>query len=146
MRKSARVCVLGVFLSVTAFVFANVSTASAQTTGKVTQVRHNVEIPSDIVVKEMHISLLKFALNLRPAQEPYWAPVEHALREMAKWQAAASSEFDSVSGRSSAAVAMRIKRIAAMAAPLIKALDDSQKRSLHSLSRWAGLEQLLVSN
>jgi len=147
MRKSVRTCAtVCVFLSAAALLIAHVSPASAQTTGKVTQARHSADVPSDILVKEMHISLLKFALNLRPTQEPYWAPIEAALREMARWQAAAASEFDSASNRSGAAVVMRIKRIAAMAQPLIRVLDDSQRRSLYMLSRSAGLEQLLASN
>lgn len=147
MGKSARVCAtISVFLSAAALMTAHVSPASAQTTGKVTQARHHADVPSDIVVKEAHITLLKFALNLRPPQEPFWAPVEAALREMARWQAAMASEYDAASNRSGSAVVMRIKRIAAMAVPLIRVLDDSQRRSMMMLARSAGLEQLLASN
>ena len=147
MRKPARVCIIaGVVWSAAVLMFAYVPAAAGQTGGQVTQARHNADVPSDIVVKETHISLLKFALNLRPVQEPYWAPVEHALRELARWQAGTSGYEDRTGGRSGAIVAMRIKRIAAMAAPLIRALDENQLRSLHALSRWAGLEQLLAAN
>ena len=144
MRKSARVCAFVSILLGAATLL--ISPVSAQTTGKVTEARHRADVPTDIVVKETHISLLKFALALRPAQEPYWAPVEHALRELARWQATTAEYEDRTGGRSGTIVAMRIKRIAAMAVPLIKALDENQKRSLHTLSRWAGLEQLLASN
>jgi hypothetical protein len=145
MGKSARVhAIVGVVLSTVVILTAHVSTASAQTTSKVTQVRHREDVPSDVVVKEMHITLLKFALNLRPAQQPYWAPVETALHEMAQWQATATSELNA-SGRASSAVVLRLKRIAALAVPLIRALDENQKRSMMILARSAGLEILLAS-
>ena len=141
MRK--RVCaVFSVVLGAAAFLSAQFSPTSAQTTGKVTEARHHVDVPTDVVVKEMHITLLKFALNLRPAQEPYWAPVESALHDMAQWQAKA--EVDS-NGRSGSAVVARLKRIAALAVPLIRALDDSQRRSMMMLARSAGLEMLVAS-
>jgi len=92
----------------------------------------------------MHITLLKFVLNLRPAQEPFWAPVEAALHDMAQWQAKGSPELNS-SDRAGSAVAHRLRRIAAMAVPLIKALDENQRRSMMMLARSAGLEQLLAS-
>jgi hypothetical protein len=106
--------------------------------------RQRAEIPSDVVVKEMHITLLKFALNLRPAQEQFWSPVEAALREMAQWQAKGSPEADA-SSRAGSSVAHRLRRIAAMAVPLIKALDENQRRSMMMLARTAGLEMLVAS-
>jgi hypothetical protein len=145
MGKSARLCaIVSAFVSAATLLSAQLSPASAQTTGKVTQARHSVDVPSDVVVKEMHITLLKFALNLRPAQQPYWAPVEAALHEMAQWQATATSEL-SASGRASSAVVLRLKRIAALAVPLIRALDENQKRSMMILARSTGLEMLLAS-
>ena len=147
MGNRARVCaVVSAFFGGIALPTSYVSPAVAQTTGKVTEARHRVDVPSDVVVKEMHISLLKFALNLRPAQEPFWAPVEVALRDMAQWQATTASEFDSNErGRSGNTVVMRLRRIAALAVPLIKALDEDQRRSMMMLARTAGLEQLLAS-
>jgi len=137
------ICV-GIFLGVTALSTMFGSTASAQTTGKATEGRQRADVPSDVVVKEMHITLLKFALNLRPAQEPFWAPVEAALHEMAQWQAKGSPEINS-SDRAGSAVVLRLKRIAAMAVPLIRALDENQRRAMMMLARSAGLEQLLAS-
>ena len=133
---------VSIFFGVTALSVMLVSPASAQTTGKVTEARHRVDVPSDVVVKERHISLLKFALNLRPEQEPFWAPVEAALHDMARWQA--SSDLDAT-GRAASAVVLRLKRIAALAVPLIKALDDSQRRNMMMLARSAGLEMLVAS-
>jgi hypothetical protein len=73
-----------------------------------------------------------------------WAPVEAALHDMAQWQAKGSPELKS-SDRAGSAVAHRLRRIAAMAVPLIKALDENQRRSMMMLARSAGLEQLLAS-
>ena len=137
------------FLGVTAVFVANVSSALAQARDQVASTRHRVDVPSDIVIKAQHISLLKTALNLQPAQEPLWAPVEAALHEMARWQASKSSQFvssESASGRSDSAVVMRIKRIAAMAAPLIKVLNENQRNSMMMLARRAGLDELLAVN
>jgi len=142
-RSVASVCV-SIFLGAAALSIMFGATAMAQTAGNITEARRRVEVPSDVVVKEMHITLLKFALNLRPAQEPFWLPVETALREMAKWQAKGGAETDA-NGHSDSSVAHRLRRIAAMAVPLIKALDDNQKRSMMMLARTAGLEMLVAS-
>jgi hypothetical protein len=148
MKNATRVAIiLKVVLGATALVMSNAVPVAAQTAGRVTEARYRADIPSDVVVKESHISLLKFSLNLRPAQQAYWAPVESALYEMARWQAAAPAEFgERASGRSHAAVASRLRRIAAMAGPLMKALDQNQQGTMRYLARWAGLEQLLASN
>jgi hypothetical protein len=111
--------------------------------------RHRAEVPSDLIVKAEYISLLKTALNLQPAQEPLWAPIEAALHEMARWQASKASQSasgESANSRSDAAVVTRINRIAAMAAPLIKVLDENQRNSMIMLARTAGLDELLAVN
>ena len=141
-RALASVCV-GIFLGAMALSILLSSPASAQTSARA-DARQRAEVPSDVVVKETHITLLKFALNLRPAQEPFWAPVEAALHEMAQWQAKGSPETDA-NGRAGSSVVHRLRRIAAMAVPLIKALDDNQKRSMMMLARTAGLEMLVAS-
>ena len=151
MDKQALVSIcFSIYLGATALLVFFSPPAEAQTTGKVHEPHHRVDIPSDIVVTEMHIALLKYALNLRPVQEPFWAPVEAALRDLVRSQKTGASDIDSTerAGARQAAgntVAMRIRRIAALAAPLIGALDDSQRRAMMGLARMAGLEQLLVS-
>jgi hypothetical protein len=141
-RALASVCV-GIFLGAMALSILLSSPALAQSSAR-TEARQRAEVPSDVVVKETHITLLKFALNLRPAQEPFWAPVEAALHEMAQWQAKGSPETDA-NGRAGSSVVHRLRRIAAMAVPLIKALDDNQRRSMMMLARTAGLEMLVAS-
>jgi hypothetical protein len=39
----------------------------------------------------------------------------------------------------------RLKRIAALATPLLRSLDDGQRRNVMTLARTFGLEHLLVS-
>lgn len=134
---------VGYFLGAAALFVLFCSPVSAQTSARA-DTRQRAEVPSDVVVKDVHIALLKFALRLRPAQEPYWAPVEAALRDMAQWQAKGSPEADANS-RTGSSVAYRLRRIAAMAVPLIKALDDDQRRSMMMLARTAGLEMLVAS-
>jgi hypothetical protein len=134
---------VGVLVGAMALFVLFCSPASAQTNARA-DTRQRAEVPSDVVVRDVHIALLKFALKLRPAQEPYWAPVEAALRDMAHWQAKGSPEVDA-NGRAGSSVAYRLRKIAAMAVPLIKALDEDQRRSMMMLARTAGLEMLVAS-
>jgi len=124
--------------------------ALAQTTGKVSEPRIRVEALPEIIVTETHIALLKNMLNLRPEQEPYWVPVEAALGDLARWQAMTASEFDTVERTSnrqvSGAGAMtRLKRLATVAAPLIRALNENQRRDVMMLARTFGFEYLVAS-
>jgi hypothetical protein len=140
----------GAYIGAAALMILLSAPAGAQTTGKVREPHARVDIPSDIVVTELHIALLKYALNLRPTQEQFWAPVEAALRELARLQATSASDIDATERAydrpaGGNVVATRIRRIAALAVPLIKALDENQRRAMMGLARMAGLEQLLAS-
>ena len=142
----ALTCLLAV-----AMVAVTFDSASAQTTGHQRKARARGEAQDDVVVTETHIALIKNVLKLRPIQEPYWAPVENALRDLAQWQAmkAASASALSHTGRntreSANFVMRRLKRIAAIAAPLLRSLDESQRHDLAILAQLAGLKQLLAS-
>ena len=127
---------------------ATVAPALGQTTGKVTEPQGHVDAQSDIVVTETHIALIKNVLNLRADQERHWTPVETALREVAHLQVRAAEGVAAVHahGRASGINIMRrLKRIAAVAAPLLESLDDEQRQKLAILARLAGLEVLLAS-
>jgi hypothetical protein len=141
--KLVRVCVALSVASCAVLPVLNVLPALAESPNKIVAARNQADIPTDIVVTEAHITLLKSTLNLRPEQMPYWTPVETALQEMARWQATPS---DATANRPEAAVVARLKRIAALAAPLIKVLDEGQRNSMMILARSAGLEQLLAAN
>jgi len=125
------------------------SVASAQTTGHQREARVRAEAQDDVVVTETHIALIRNVLKLTPTQEPHWTPVEIALRELAQMQAAKAATLDTVartSARGNANTVMRrLKRIAAIAVPLLKSLDESQRHDLAILAQLAGLKQLLAS-
>jgi hypothetical protein len=115
--------------------------ALAQVTGKISDPRISVKATPEIIVTETHIAILKNVLNLRPEQEAYWIPVQAALGDLARWQAMTASEVAS----SVAGVKKRLKRIATVAAPLIRALDEDQRRNVMILARTFGFEHLVAS-
>ena len=123
------------------FFLAAISSASAQVKSQIRRLDDRADISSDIVVKEFHIAVLKQSLNLRPTQERYWIPIEVALRDMAHWQATAGERGVN---RPAVEVAARVKRISAVAAPLMKTLDEQQKAVVTMLARSAGLDRLLM--
>jgi hypothetical protein len=102
-----------------------------------------------VVITEGHIATLKAALNLTPAQERHWAPVESALRAMVRQSAAAeegSSEGWVQRTRSKVASmgasAAGLRRVMASARPLIRTLDSEQKQQALALARSFGIHSL----
>jgi hypothetical protein len=96
------------------------------------------DIPADIAISETHIFVLKFMLQLRPEQEGHWLPVEAALRELARSQAAADARHVSTPGsRTRTAekpeIANRLREIAVLARPLLRSLDVNQRQNWR---RW----------
>jgi hypothetical protein len=122
--------------------------ASAQTVSKQTDARAHSEASSNFIVTEMHITLFKYALNLKPEQMSYWIPVEAALRALSQRQPATFTSVDGAerSSNPGQSANARWKRLAAAALPLIRTFDASQKRSLHTLARTFGFERYLASN
>jgi len=102
-----------------------------------------------VTVKESHISRLRAVLNLSPEQRPYWAPVESALRELARrTRQEASAGFVQRMGERASSVAseaMLLRRLRAAAGPLIQVLDDTQKRDAMVLARNLGFERLVAA-
>jgi hypothetical protein len=150
MGKQALVCVFFAACCAVAAVAAPVDAAAqAPSNGRPHEQRARPHIPSDIVVTEAHIFIIKFALQLRPEQEWHWVPIETALRDLARSQAAKMelASMEGVADRPAGGtdVATRLRRIALLARPLMKALDDGQRRKMMTLARSAGLEQLLAS-
>ena len=99
------------------------------------------------VVKEAHIARLRTVLNLNAEQQKYWGPVESALRALARSQAreeASAGLVARVSEKATrmAGTAVHLKRLASAAAPLIKVLEESQKRSAVSFVQSAGFGHL----
>lgn len=89
-------------------------------------------------------------MNLTPSQQPFWGPVEAALRDLARQQSrdvAGVGFVQRMSDRagSMASEAMHLRRLMAVARPLIRVLDDGQKREAMVLARRYGFERLVAS-
>ena len=102
------------------------------------------------VIKETHIARLRAALNLKPEQQRHWAPVESALRALARQQSrdvSGAGLVQRISDKASAmaGTAVKLKRLASAAAPLIRVLDDSQKQSAMSYVHGAGFGHLAAA-
>jgi hypothetical protein len=106
---------------------------------------------SGFVLTSGHIAHLKSALKLSPDQERYWPRVEAALRTLARQQShgqAASPGIVQRIRQKAAAItldAMAMKRLVAAAAPLIRTLDQEQKRDALMLARAAGMGALAAA-
>lgn len=101
------------------------------------------------VLRESQVTDLRAALNLTAGQQQYWVPVEAALHALVRQQArdAASGVFQRLSDRSSAlaVTAMQLRRLKAVAMPLINILDESQRREAIKFARHMGYGQLVAS-
>ena len=97
----------------------------------------------------INIARIKSVLKLTPAQEPYWAPVEIALRDLARQQSPAESTgvMHRVSHRVVQVVlnSAAVQRLAAAARPLIVMLDDEQRRAAHGLAQEMGLGPVVAA-
>jgi hypothetical protein len=139
----------GTLAGALALAMGMISLTSAVSAQELASVR--TESSAGVVVKESHIARLKSVLNLTAEQRPYWAPVEAALRDLARNQREEASADAGVvhrwSGRavSVAGDAMRIRRLAAAARPLINLLDDGQKREAMQLARNLGFDRLVAA-
>jgi hypothetical protein len=97
----------------------------------------------------INIARIKSALKLTPAQEPYWAPVEAALRDLNHRQA--QNEGDGLVHRISHRVvsialnSATIQKLAAAARPLIGVLDAEQMRTAHGLAQEMGLGPVVAA-
>jgi hypothetical protein len=126
-----------------------ISLARAETPVEVASLARGAE-PAGPVVKEAHIARLKTTLNLTAEQRPLWAPVEAALRDIARQsrdEASAGGVVQRFSDRASSVAgnAMRLRRLAVAARPLIAALDDSQRRDALTLARHFGFERFVTA-
>lgn len=94
---------------------------------------------------------IKAALRITPAQEPYWAPVEAVLRDIAQRHQTeqAQAPAGTVQGIRQRAVVIvldsaAIARLAQAARPLARVLSDDQKRAAQELARKMGLGHMLA--
>lgn len=92
---------------------------------------------------------IKSVLKLTPGQEPYWPPVENALRSLARQQAAAEPEgiVRRISRRVVSVVlnSAAVERLASAARPLIGVLNQEQMRAASGLAREMGLGPVVMA-
>jgi len=130
----------GALVSAVVLTLGMTSLASAETM----QVASYEQSELGVTVKESHIARLRAVLKLTPEQRPYWAPVESALRALVRGQEASAGGI--VQRASAAAVdAIKLRRLAAAARPLIRVLDDEQKHDAMILARNLGFDRLVAA-
>jgi hypothetical protein len=95
------------------------------------------------------IARIKSALHLTPAQERHWAPVEAALRELARRQERDAN--DGMVRRVSKRVVQialnsaTVHRLVAAARPLVKTFDEQQMQTAHGLAQEMGLGPVVAA-
>jgi hypothetical protein len=106
---------------------------------------HNASAP----MTSIDIARIKSALHLTPAQERHWAPVEAALRELARRQERDAN--DGLVRRVSKRVVQvalnsaTIHRLVAAARPLVKTFDEQQMHTAHGLAQQMGLGPVVAA-
>jgi hypothetical protein len=95
------------------------------------------------------VARIKSALQLTPAQERHWAPVEAALRELARRQERDANDglVRRVSKRAVqiALNSATIHRLAAAARPLVKTFDEHQMQTAQGLAQQMGLGPVVAA-
>jgi hypothetical protein len=97
----------------------------------------------------INIPRIKSALKLTAAQEPYWTPVEAALRDLARKQTQTESAglVSRISNRVVTVVlnSAAVQRLAVAARPLIGRLDADQMRTAQGLAQEMGLGPVVAA-
>jgi hypothetical protein len=97
----------------------------------------------------INIARIKSVLKLTPAQEHHWAPVEAALRDLARKQS--QTESTSLVRRISNRVVTvvlnsgAVQRLAVAARPLVASLDQEQMRAAQGLAQEMGLGPVVAA-
>ena len=96
------------------------------------------------------VGRIRSTLRLTSQQEPLWAPVEVALRPIARQQQAQAEQAGFIRRIGNRVVQIvltsaAVERLAVAARPLIAALDDEQKRAASGLAQEMGLGAVVVA-
>ena len=96
------------------------------------------------------VARIKNVLRLTPQQARYWAPVEAALRDLARRHEEHADEDGLVHRVSRRALSVvlttaAVERLAVAARPLIAVLSDEQKHNAMSLAQEMGLGPVVVA-
>lgn len=104
---------------------------------------------AELGMTSIDIGRIRSVLRLTPEQEPYWPPVESALRNLARRQAQAEPGglVHRVSRRVVAVVldSAAIQRLAVAARPLIAVLDAEQMQAANGLAQEMGLGPVVAA-
>jgi len=98
----------------------------------------------------INIARIKSVLKLTPAQEQHWAPVEAALRDLARKQQAQTEPTSLVRRISNRVVtvvlnSVAVQRLAVAARPLMASLDQEQMRAAQGLAQEMGLGPVVAA-
>ena len=92
------------------------------------------------------IARIRTSLKLTPMQEPYWPPVEAALRDILTQLGYESGAPRGVQPKRASATASidqeRVQRLTSAAMPLLMTFDEAQKREVRRIARIMGLENV----
>jgi hypothetical protein len=97
----------------------------------------------------INVVRIKSVLRLTSAQEPYWPPVEAALRDVARQQARAEpASFVRRISRQVVSIVLNsaaVERLAVAARQLIAVLDQEQMRAASGLAQEMGLGPVVMA-
>lgn len=94
------------------------------------------------------VTRIKSVLRLTPEQEPYWPPVEAALRDLARRPGQSDDGLVRRISRKVVSVVLdsaAIQRLAVAARPLIARLDATQMQAAHGLAQEMGLGPVVAA-
>ena len=92
-------------------------------------------------ITDAHIAYIRQALKLTPAQAQYWPAVEAALRDLAQREHA----FRRGGLIQKLSIATEVKRLIAIANPLIKTLSEAQRREGMRVAQAMGVTRMVAA-
>lgn len=105
---------------------------------------------AEVQAASVDVARIKTALRLTPEQEPYWAPLEVALRDVVRRQKAQAESAGLVRRISNKVYSLvldtaAIKHLAVAARPLIAKLDSQQMQVASGLVQEMGLGPVVAA-
>jgi hypothetical protein len=100
---------------------------------------------SQVLFNDAQLASIKARLKLTPQQEPYWPPVEQALRAISWKLATQQNGKRPVRGNQAAMIdpnSPEVARLKSAAFPLIMSMRSDQKQEVRQLAHTMGLSQV----
>jgi hypothetical protein len=103
----------------------------------------SIRVPRDTssFFNDAQIASIRSRLNLSPAQQSYWPPLEATLRAI-HWRRSANKAGDHIETKSLDLDGEQLQRLTAAATPLMMKLRVDQKEEVRTLLHLLGMEQL----